>query len=912
MPTYNGTNKSDTISGSSADDLIFGYEGNDTLVGGGGDDYLDGGDGNDTLDGGAGANRLLGGNGDDTFIVNSRFDVVLDSGGDDTAIINVDFYPGSLLGIENIAFNEGVQKFPYWIDALTFPSALSKATDILVLGEVLFGFPDQEIDRTSSDEGFAPLPESHRDFIRQLFSQISSVIGVTFVETKSLDLMGDASTILFSGALLESGVGGDGGDRVRVNTFGESIPSVSLLMGLYVHEIGHVLGLKHPFGTPDARNTVGIGPYLPDAEDDTGFTVMSYTGTPGSDYLPRDFSPLDRAALQYLYGVSPAARTSDTVHGLTNLGPNFIWDGDGIDTINGAGQDQDIVLNLKPGYRGFIDKQNDLITGNGQIIINFGTEIENAQGGSGNDLITGNALPNELWGNAGDDILEGEQGNDSLWGGLGFDTARYVGQKSDYDISARFDGVVIVQDLNTADGDNGTDQLRNVERLEFSAGGFYDLETAELPLSLPESHIVSVTANEDGKTIKLANGGATLSTQVQLYGTAAPNTSVLILDGDKPVGAATSSALGEWAISLNVLSAFDYEWTVRSVDALGNIGPSAAVWALSIYRIAQVSGTDIRGTYENELFNGTSLDEYINGDRGRDILIGGEGDDVLNGGDGNDILDGGDGNDNLNGGFGDNHIEGGSGNDYIYVSEYDAALQQSTLGNGLNFLSGGEGDDQLDGGSGNDILNGGAGKDFLRGNAGKDILNGGAGNDLLNGGEGIDIAVFSASTVDNSIRVVNSNRIIIGGPDGEQDVLDDIERIQFDDKFLAFDLDGNAGKAAKLLAVLVGGEVISNAGLIGVAISYLDNGTTYEELMKIGLDFVLGADATADAVVSHLFANLPGAESSSLNRDAFIESIDSGFMTAAQFGVQAADTNWNESNIDLVGLAQSGLEYLVV
>ncbi|HIU17042.1 MAG TPA: hypothetical protein IAB01_01175 [Candidatus Avidesulfovibrio excrementigallinarum] len=78
----------DTITGSSADDVIFGQEGNDTIHGGAGDDVIYGGSGNDTIhggagndyiDGGAGNDMLYGGAGND-IIVYDAHDVLVDGG----------------------------------------------------------------------------------------------------------------------------------------------------------------------------------------------------------------------------------------------------------------------------------------------------------------------------------------------------------------------------------------------------------------------------------------------------------------------------------------------------------------------------------------------------------------------------------------------------------------------------------------------------------------------------------------------------------------------------------------------------------------------------------------------------------------------------------------------------------------
>ena len=44
--------------------------------------------------------------------------------------------------------------------------------------------------------------------------------------------------------------------------------------------------------------------------------------------------------------------------------------------------------------------------------IAYGAIIENAKGGGGNDIITGNAVNNALFGNGGNDRLIGGDGND--------------------------------------------------------------------------------------------------------------------------------------------------------------------------------------------------------------------------------------------------------------------------------------------------------------------------------------------------------------------------------------------------------------------------------------------------------------------------------------------------------------------
>ena len=60
-----GGNGNDTITGTSAGDIINAGNGNDTVNAGAGNDVVSGGNGNDTINGGAGNDILDGGNGND-------------------------------------------------------------------------------------------------------------------------------------------------------------------------------------------------------------------------------------------------------------------------------------------------------------------------------------------------------------------------------------------------------------------------------------------------------------------------------------------------------------------------------------------------------------------------------------------------------------------------------------------------------------------------------------------------------------------------------------------------------------------------------------------------------------------------------------------------------------------------------
>ncbi|MCU1719083.1 serralysin family metalloprotease [Pseudomonas sp. 5P_3.1_Bac2] len=203
------------------------------------------------------------------------------------------------------------------------------------------------------------------------------------------------------------------------------------------HETGHALGLSHP-GDYNAGQGVPTYNDASYAQDTRGYSLMSYWE---ETYTSQDFkgafasAPLvdDIAAVQLLYGANTSTRAGDTVYGFnSNTERDFytatsansklvfaVWDGGGNDTLDFSGFSQAQKIDLHQG--GFSDV-GGLI---GNVSIAKGANIENAIGGSGNDLIIGNDLANLLRGGAGNDIIYGGLGADQLSGGSGRDTFVY-------------------------------------------------------------------------------------------------------------------------------------------------------------------------------------------------------------------------------------------------------------------------------------------------------------------------------------------------------------------------------------------------------------------------------------------------------------------------------------------------------
>jgi len=91
-----GSDKGETLNGTSGTDMVFGLSGPNTINGNAGDDLLCGGGGSDTIGGGTGNDSLGGGNGNDTIGGGDGADILRGSSGNDTLTggAGADFFSG--------------------------------------------------------------------------------------------------------------------------------------------------------------------------------------------------------------------------------------------------------------------------------------------------------------------------------------------------------------------------------------------------------------------------------------------------------------------------------------------------------------------------------------------------------------------------------------------------------------------------------------------------------------------------------------------------------------------------------------------------------------------------------------------------------------------------------------------------
>lgn len=204
--------------------------------------------------------------------------------------------------------------------------------------------------------------------------------------------------------------------------------------------------------------------------------------------------------------------------------------------------------------------------------------------------------------------------------------------------------------------------------------------------------------------------------------------------------------------------------------------------------------------------------------------------------------------------------------------------------------------------------------DILSGNGFNNRITGGGGNDLIDGAGGIDTAVFSGARSQYTVEMTLSGKEpksvadSVYGRDGT-DSFTGIERLAFADRSLAFDLNGHAGQAARLLTVLVGPEALGNYGLVGAVLNLLDAGVSAEQVAGMGLDLLFGSQRSAGNTAQWLATNATGTASQGTVSD-WTGKIAGGGMSDAALAVYASGLDTVGARIDLVGLQHSGLSYI--
>lgn len=312
----------------------------------------------------------------------------------------------------------------YYINDLLLDYSWTGTTGIAANVGYSYSVATTSSDKTNGLSGGAVLSAVQKTVAEEALQAWEDVANIHFNETNST-----TAPITFRQATMPSGTAGwmaptvsgvstfSKADLVFDKSYNSNPVEGTYQYTVFLHEIGHALGLKHP---GDYSGTgAADGPYLPASEDSTNVTVMSYYS--GSAEATSGFvlTPMlyDIAAAQFLYGANTSYNAGNTTYSLTSAKTNMtLWDGGGTDTLDSTSYNGAVTLDLRAG------KDDISRVGSSSTWIAFNANIENATSGAGSDTLYGNSLNNAINAGAGSDTLYGQAGSDNLHGGAGNDT----------------------------------------------------------------------------------------------------------------------------------------------------------------------------------------------------------------------------------------------------------------------------------------------------------------------------------------------------------------------------------------------------------------------------------------------------------------------------------------------------------
>jgi serralysin len=568
-----------------------------------------------------------------------------------------------------------------------------------------------------------------------------------------------------------------------------------------LHELGHALGLKHPFDDSI---------HLPASQDNTNYTLMSYTNVGGAHAA---YSQYDIAALNWLYG------------------------GDGL---------------------------------GGALGINSTTGARYITGTSGADTLTGSAA---------NDKLEGDGGNDMIDGGNGFDTAVFRGVRSSYAFSALANGDLTV---TSTDGTDGFDTLHSIELLQFA-----DMSVTRADITTdttaPGQPTLVVTKNVNGYATgntPLVTGKAEAGSTVKVFTAGSISTG-----GNQLVGSVTADANGLYTLKLNTFSnGSNYEVYATATDASGNVSAASNVVGFKVdatppsvptYNMSYSTGSN-QATFSGAGEAGSTIELVRSGDLQTIART-------------------------------------------TVGSDGKWQLETSPLPN-ANYTVSVISLDQADNGTSaasRATLTVSSSAN-ITGTAANDTLKPGAGNNAVDGGAGLDTAVYTGARSNFTLgqEAWGFGVTDKAGANGH-DSLINVERVQFDDAWVALDIDGTAGQLFRLYSAAFGRP--SDVVGMGFWIWRMETGSSLNTVAREFMtgqpefDTMYGVAPTDQTFITKLYNNVLGRDPDSEGFQYWLNTLGNNSNpnkteVRAQVLIDFADSLENQVNV--VGSFKLGIDYV--
>ena len=199
-------------------------------------------------------------------------------------------------------------------------------------------------------------------------------------------------------------------------------------------------------------------------------------------------------------------------------------------------------------------------------------------------------------------------------------------------------------------------------------------------------------------------------------------------------------------------------------------------------------------------------------------------------------------------------------------------------------------------------------KTFL-GTSGNDIFTCTSGNDIIDGGDGLDTAIFSGFRANSTITKTASGWTVSSAADGT-DTLSNIERLQFADTSIAFDIDGTAGQAYRIYQAAF--NRVPDLDGLGYWIAGMDQGSislsgvSHCFINSAEFSSMYGTKPTNSQILTLLYENVLHRSPDQGGFDYWMQQIENGMQTNE---VLMCFSESPENQAQVIGVIQNGIEY---